>query len=154
MPRIWIAFLMMVPCLFVQGHENNCQEVGGAILTNFLTPTTTLGTATGDLKGGIGVDELSTSSGQNGSQIIQTQPHWVTESGDTIFLAPSAVTVFPPSVDGLSVASYIKGVTITGGTGRFDGAHGTLAVFGAVDLNQHQIILRYQGIVCFAKPKD
>ena len=150
---------MMVPCLFVQGQENNCQTVGGAILTNFITETTTLGTATGDLKGGIVVDELGVSPGENGSTIIQTQPHWVTESGDTITLDPSAVTVFPASSDDLSVASYIKGVTITGGTGRFARARGTLTVFGAIvgaratDVNQRKIILRYQGIVCF-KPKD
>ena len=152
----------MVPCLFVQGQEkeeNNCQTVGGAILTNFITETTTLGTATGDLKGGIVVDELSVSPGENGSKIIQTQTHWVTESGDTITLAPSAVTVFPASSDDLSVASYIKGVTITGGTGRFARARGTLTVFGAIvgaratDVDQRKIILRYQGIVCF-KPKD
>ena len=74
MPKIWIAFLIVVPCLFVQGQENNCQTVGGAILTNFITETTTLGTATGDLKGGIVVDELSVSPGENGSTIIQTQP--------------------------------------------------------------------------------
>src|SRR5260221_10974522 len=61
MRKIWIAFLMMVPCLFAQGSEKNYKEVGGAVLTNFLptpeqgTKGTTLGTATGDLRGGLGV---------------------------------------------------------------------------------------------------
>jgi|HubBroStandDraft_6_1064221.scaffolds.fasta_scaffold2202194_1 hypothetical protein len=36
MPKIWIALFVMVPCLFAQGGETNCQEVGAAILTNFL----------------------------------------------------------------------------------------------------------------------
>ena len=56
MRKIWIAFLMMVACLFAQGSEKNCKEVGRAVLTNFLptpeqgTKGTTLGTATGDLR--------------------------------------------------------------------------------------------------------
>jgi hypothetical protein len=49
---------------------------------------------------------------------------------------------------------YIDGVIITGGTGRFAGASGTLAVFGAIDLNHGQLILRYQGEVCFAQPEQ
>jgi len=36
MRKIWIAFLMMALCLFAQGSEKNCKEVGGAVLTNFL----------------------------------------------------------------------------------------------------------------------
>jgi len=56
MRKIWIALLVMAPCLFAHGGENNCQEVGGAVLTNFLsTPApgaNTLGTATGELSSG------------------------------------------------------------------------------------------------------
>ena len=36
MRKIWIAFLMMAPCLFAQAGDQNCQEVSGATLTNFL----------------------------------------------------------------------------------------------------------------------
>jgi hypothetical protein len=163
MRKIWIAFLMMVPCLFVQGGENNCQEVGGAVLTNFLsTPApgaNTLGTATGELRGGLGVTILTVTPpipGPGQTVVFHVQHHWVTEAGDTIFLDPADVTAFPTTINGLFAASYINGVTITGGTGRFAGAHGTLTVFGAVDLSQDfgHIILRYQGNICFAKPKD
>jgi hypothetical protein len=35
MRKIWIAFLMMFPCLFARGGEKNCQQVGGAILANY-----------------------------------------------------------------------------------------------------------------------
>ena len=39
---------------------------------------------------------------------------------------------------------------ITGGTGGFEGASGTLStVFGAIDLNKGQLTLRYEGTVCF-----
>ena len=34
-----------------------CQHVGGGIVTNFLNSTTTFGSATGDLGGGIGVED-------------------------------------------------------------------------------------------------
>jgi hypothetical protein len=42
----------------------------------------------------------------------------------------------------------MDGVTITGGTGRYAGASGKIAVFGAVDLGKQQLILRYEGQVC------
>jgi hypothetical protein len=34
MRKIWIAFLMMAPCLFAHGDEKNCKEVsaGGTIV--------------------------------------------------------------------------------------------------------------------------
>jgi hypothetical protein len=62
--KIWTALLVMTPCLFALGDENNCKEVSGGVVTNFLTESgtvnfpnesnkqfvfTTLGTATGDL---------------------------------------------------------------------------------------------------------
>ena len=70
MRKFWIALLVMTPCLFAYGDGTNCKEVSGGVLTNFLTESgtvsfgtgssqpfiyTTLGTATGDLAGGIGV---------------------------------------------------------------------------------------------------
>jgi hypothetical protein len=33
---------MMFPCLFVQGADKNCQEVGGAILTNYIPEAGTI----------------------------------------------------------------------------------------------------------------
>ena len=145
MRKIWIALLIIAPCVFAQG-----EEVSGAILTNFLTPTTTLGAATGDLKGGIGVDILSSSSGPNGSTIFHNQHHWVTESGDTIFLGAADVTAIPTFVPGLFAANY-PNIPVLGGTGRFAGAHGNITAFGAVDMNQGHIILRYQGNIFFAE---
>ena len=67
-----------------------CRHVGGGILTNFLQPADcagsfqnlcTDGTATGDLKGAVGVSILSI----NGNA-YHVHHHWVTETGDTIFL--------------------------------------------------------------------
>jgi hypothetical protein len=157
MRKIWITLLALAPCLFAQSGETNCQEVGGGILTNFLsTPAvgaSTLGTATGDLRGGLGVIILSIKSGQNGSTVFHVQHHWVTESGDTISLQEADVTAFPTPISGLFAASYIDGIKVLGGTGRFVGATGNIKVFGAVDLKQDQLTLRYQGQICFLEPQ-
>ena len=132
----------------------HCRDVGGAILTNFLDQTTTLGTATGDLRGGLGVNVLSVAPGANGSTVFHNHHHWVTESGDAIFFADADATAFPSGVPGLFAASYINGINITGGTGRFAGTTGKLAVFGAVNLVQGEIVFRYQGQVCVVGPEN
>ena len=164
MRKIWIAFLMMAPCLFAQGDENDGRLVSGGVVTNFLTDKNgknlkgiidgvnfvaeTLGTATGDLRGGLGVYVLSLTPGN--PTIFINHHHWVTESGDTIFLADAEAKAYPSVVPGLFSAIYPNGVKITGGTGRFAGAHGNIASWGAVDQNTGQIVLRYQGTIFFA----
>jgi hypothetical protein len=139
----------------------HCQEVGGGVLTNFLPPTNpacaasplklcTDGTATGDLRGGVGVSVLSISG-----NVYHVQHHWVTESGDTIFVKDAFLTTFPTSDPNRVLADYLDGVDISGGTGHFDGATGVLfSVFGAADLKLGQVTLRYAGTVCFPKVKE
>jgi hypothetical protein len=159
---LWLAVLMVTSSLVAYSDENNCREVSGGIVTNFLNESgtvsgtsfvnETLGTATGDLKGGLGVYVLSLQQGPNGTTIFHNHHHWVTEAGDTIFLADAYATAYPTSVPGFFAAIYPKGVDITGGTGRFAGATGNIASWGAVDQNTGQIVLRYQGTICFARP--
>src|SRR5882762_7665238 len=102
MRKIWIALFVMAPCLFAHGDENNCKEVSGGIVTNFLTESgtnvkfgtgsgngqsfilTTLGTATGDLAGGIGVYIFSFTPTGN-TAVAKVHHHWVTEADNTIF---------------------------------------------------------------------
>ena len=162
MRQIWIAFLMMLSCLFAQGGQK-CQDVGGAILTNFLPEPGSitiypsgklvsftgiaLGTFTGDLRGGVVIYILD----PGGTHV---QGNMVTESGDTIYVdeafATGGVTI-PGSA--VSAAFYPKGLKITGGTGRFAGASGILNIlFGAGD--NDLFIFRYQGKICFAQPED
>jgi hypothetical protein len=139
--------LITAPCVLA-ADTAECRAVGGAISTNFIDQSATLGTATGDLRGGLGVDVLGVGAGANGSTVFHNHHHWVTESGDTIFLADADATAFPTGVPGLFGTSYIDGVKIVGGTGQFAGTSGNLAIFGAVNLNQGQVILRYQGQIC------
>jgi hypothetical protein len=147
MRPILLSLLMLAPCLAQEGA--NCKEAAGTVSTNFLDQTTTLGTATGDLRGGLGVSVLSVStSGTN--TVFHNHHHWVTEAGDTVFFADADATAYPAlSLPGLFLVSYNNGVKVTGGTGRFAGASGTLAVFGAINLPQGQVVLRYSGSVCF-----
>jgi hypothetical protein len=42
MRKIWIALLVIAPCLFAHGDEKNCKEVSGGIVTNFLTESGTV----------------------------------------------------------------------------------------------------------------
>jgi hypothetical protein len=168
MRKIWIALLVMMPCLFAQGDENQCKEVGGGIVTNFLAESgtvnspnesnktfifTTMGTATGDLAGGIGVYIFSfTTAGS--SAVAKVHHHWVTNAGDTIDLADATANAHQV---GTHAGIYATGgddytATITGGTGRFAHATGQLSFSGVLDQNQGTVVLRYQGTICFPGP--
>jgi hypothetical protein len=131
----------------------HCQDIGGGILTNFLDSTHTEGTSTGDIRGAVGVAILGVTPGPNGTTLYHVQHHWVTDSGDTIFLKDAVLTAFPTSDPNRILGDYLDGVEFLGGTGRFDDATGKAFAFGAADLNLGQITLRYAGTVCFPTVK-
>lgn len=165
MRKIWITLLALAPCLFARGDEKNCKEVSGGIVTNFLAEsgtvngmnfvTTSLGSASGDLRGGIGVYVFSITGAGTSNVVAKVHHHWVTEAGDTIFLEDATANAFQvgtlAGVYGVGDDSYT--VNVIGGTGRFAGASGTLRNTGVLDTNQGKIVLRYQGTVCFAQPE-
>ena len=124
-----------------------CSPVGGAILTNvggfgqIGSNPTTLGVATGDLKGAVGV-EITGSSGTT----FNVQHHWVTDTGETL-------TIDQAQAKGMFVASGLLAITeykfhLSGGTGRFATASGDLSAIGELDFNTGNAILRYSGQVC------
>lgn len=144
----------------------HCRQIGGGVLTNFLDPSECLltagssvnlctdGTATDDLRGAVGVQVLQVTGTATGL-ILHNQHHWVTESGDTIFLNAADLTIYPTLDNNRVLADYLIGVEVMGGTGAFERATGTIFAFGAVDLNlgqvtSGQVTLRYAGTVCFA----
>ncbi len=165
--KIWIAMLVIAPCLFAHGDQKNCKEVSGGIVTNFLTESgkvngqpfvfATLGTATGDLRGGLGVYIFSFTPGN--PAIANVHHHWVTEAGDTIFAQDATATAYPvgpySSIYAVGGGSYT--VNIMGGTGRFAEATGKLSFIGVLDTSppdpsQWRVVLRYHGTICFAHP--
>ena len=127
-----------------------CQHVGGGIVTNFLNSTTTFGSATGDLGGGIGVTVLKLTPGPGGVLTLHNQHHWVTTQGETILAQPADATAYPSGQPGLYAATYADGVVITGGTGRFAHAKGKVFGWGAIDTSKNELVFRYEGTVCFS----
>jgi hypothetical protein len=130
--------------------EHHCTTVGGTIMTNFgaIDQNTTMGAATGDLRGAVSGTLLAApQSGPGGTVIFHVQHHWVTESGDTLNFDPATATTAPLSQTLFAVVTYP--VHLTGGTGRFAGATGDLTGIGELDLNAGTVF-RYTGQVCFA----
>jgi hypothetical protein len=131
-----------------------CVHIGGGIITNVgvISADRTLGTATGDLKGAVGVQIVGQAAGPGGTTIYSVHHFWVTESGDTIFVEPAQLTAKPVAPGLFAVVTYP--VSINGGTGKFKGATGKLKAIGEVDFNDGQVGLRYSGQVCFATPDE
>src|SRR5258707_12521164 len=131
-----------------------CVHVGGGIITNVgvISADRTLGTATGDLRGAIGVQIVSQSPGPGGTTVLTVHHFWVTESGDTIFVDPAQLTAKLVAPNLFAVVAYP--LSISGGTGKFKGATGKLKAIGEVDFNDGQVGLRYSGRVCFATSDD
>ena len=127
--------------------EPHCVRVGGTVGTNFTSQTTTLGTATGDLAGAIAATVKSIAPGQDNTTIFTVQHQWTTEGGDTILTSVAQATAAPLGPNLYGIVSYP--VSITGGTGRFAGATGSLQNIGSVDFNTFRTVFRYRGVVCF-----
>jgi hypothetical protein len=78
--------------------DRRCVPVGGTVMTNFgaVDASTTLGTATGDLRGAVTGTLLGAPQpGSGGTLIFHVQHHWVTETGDTLFFDPATATTAP-----------------------------------------------------------
>ncbi len=151
----WYAFALSVGLLLSSFTTNafagnpHCSDVGGAILTNVGgfglidgTPTT-MGTATGDLRGALGVQIVSNSPDFT---TVGVQHHWVTENGETLSIDPAQAhgTFVAPGL--LAITKYQ--VHVSGGTGRFSGTTGDVSFIGEIDFNNGHAVLRYSGNIC------
>lgn len=139
-----------------------CENVGGVLFTNInaiALPSaangTNLGPVFGDLKGSVAATIL----GGSMSAGYEVQHYWVTASGDTItfnvaHLKPGMVTRYgATAVAGDLVAvgwgDYVS--VISGGTGKYANATGSLEYFGLADFTNLTLVLRYRGQVCYAQ---
>ncbi|PYU83141.1 MAG: hypothetical protein DMG50_09210 [Acidobacteria bacterium] len=130
--------------------ETHCVLLGGSIMTNFgaIDQNTTMGTATGNLRGAVSGTLLGAPQpGAGNTLVFHVQHHWVTESGETLFFDPATATTVPLSQTLFAVLTYP--LHLTGGTGKFAGATGDLNAIGEVDLVKGTVF-RYSGQVCFA----
>jgi hypothetical protein len=136
---------------------SHCTPVGGTVMTNFgvISPTSTLGTATGDLRGAVSASLLGPpEAGPGNTVVFHVQHHFVTETGDTIFIDPATATSVPIGPGLFAILSYP--VHIKGGTGKFAGATGDFTNIGEVllphapDTAGGTTVFRYTGQVCFA----
>jgi len=98
--------------------EPSCQAVGGTISTNFgaIDANTTMGTATGDLRGSVSGTLLGAPvAGPGGTVVFHVRHHWVTESGETLHFDPATLTTVPLS------ATLFRGGDLSGALDRRNG---------------------------------
>jgi hypothetical protein len=143
---------LLLASLTINGfaQDPSCTQLGGAILTNvggfgqIDGGPTTMGVATGDLKGAIGIQIVGHSPDFTS---ITVQHHWVTENGETLNISQA-------TLHGAFVAPGLLAVTkynahLVGGTGRFAKATGDTSYIGEIDFNNGHVVLRYSGTVCY-----
>jgi hypothetical protein len=147
---IAVCLVVSVYAVTAAAQSKRCTSVGGMVMTNLgaVDAATTMGTATGDLRGAVGATILSTEASGN-TLALRVQHHWVTESGDTLNIDPAVATTTQVSPGLYAIVTYP--VHLRSGTGKFAGATGDLTNIGEADLVSGQIVLRYSGKVCFAK---
>jgi hypothetical protein len=145
-----IAMLALLTAAAVAGNKKGCQPVGGMLLTDLgaIDQYTTMGPATGDLKGAVSATIQNVDSPDATTLVFTVQHHWVTDSGDTLQFQPAKATVkqVAPNSTLYGVSSY--SAHLSGGTGKFAGASGDLNFIGEADLSTGALVFRYTGTVC------
>ncbi|HUI57480.1 MAG TPA: hypothetical protein VLY04_21030 [Bryobacteraceae bacterium] len=145
---LMIAFVASLP---VSAQPGRCDSVGGVLMTNIGAITDggiNLGPVFGDLAGSVAAKILSFNS--NGTYSVQH--YWVTNAGDTILLKQATLTPTYPVPTNKAIVAVPWGnysSDISGGTGKFEGATGTINYFGIADFIKNTLVLRYSGIVCY-----
>jgi hypothetical protein len=129
--------------------------VGGVLMTNIgaipypaSVGGTNLGPVFGDLQGSVAADIVGSTK-----STYTLQHYWVTASGDSIYFAPAVLTPTYPVKGNDAIVAVPWGnyeSTITGGTGKYENATGSLSYFGMADFEKNTLVLRYKGEVCYA----
>ena len=140
------ALILALPAL---GQDKTvarqCSSVGGTMATNLavIGKSTTMGTATGDLKGAVAATILNVTQNSDGTVSFSVQHHFVNDAGDTITFARATALTMPLSATRFAIIDYP--VHINGGTGKYANATADLDSIGEVDLGTGQTVFRYTG---------
>jgi hypothetical protein len=136
-----------LPPLQNAADDQHCISVSGTIAANLTAATEAQGTVTGDLGGSVTASFTATPQ-NDGSIALALQHIFVTERGDSLTTDDTGLLVPVPGAQG--VFRMTVQYTVTGGTGKFAGATGTLRNHGEAVLssNPPQLTLRYSGQIC------
>jgi hypothetical protein len=152
--KLTLLVLMLVGAAALASAQTpgqNCTPVGGILFTNVaaIENRINFGVVYGDLAGTVAAaiiagPETIGFPAQGKQQIRFTVQHyWVTDKGETILFKPATATADTTSKANVVAITYDNYVgTITGGTGRFANATGTVKFMGAVDFNENHLVLR------------
>jgi len=147
--RIRSVFVVLTAALVASlpawAESGACTAVGGVLMTNIaaIDGIYNLGPVFGDLGGSVAAKIVSVNA--NGTYTLQH--YWVTNSGDTILMKPAVLTPTYPIPTDTSIVAVPWGnysSAISGGTGKFTNATGTINYFG-----KSTLVLRYSGTVCY-----
>ncbi len=139
-----VGVLTFMPNFSGQAQGGNCLRVGGTMLTQFVDEKTGQYQQTGDLQGS-GRGLILEQKQDRGVTTVKLEHTFVTSGGD-LLQTKGDIGTFIGAKDQKAFASI--SFKIVGGTGRFNGASGTLESIGAADFANGQGVLRYSGTVC------
>ena len=151
MKRIFViaVIALLAGAIPASAQRRHCESVSGSLITSInLLPYgpdngTNLGPAFGDLAGSVAATQI-------GASPITFQHYWVATNGDIINFKPAVLHPTPtsnPYVVAVQWGDY--SAELSGGTGKFAGATGSMEAFGLVDFQASTVVLRYRGEVCY-----
>ena len=125
-----------------------CQSVAGTIDATVVggDPVNVLGNVSGDLAGATRAVVTGQSAGDGDTMLLTLEHDFVTFNRSS--LKTSDKTVWTPVPGHAGLFHMATEYTITGGTGAFAGASGSLTNDGIADTNTGLVTLRYAGEVC------
>lgn len=127
-----------------------CRAVSGSISANVVNnPAVSTGLALGTVTGNLAGATLATftaTPSSNGSLSLVLHHNFVTDARNSLATEDTGTLIPVPGLD--NVFRMSVDYTITGGTGKFAHATGSLHNHGEADLNTGLLTLTYSGQVC------
>jgi hypothetical protein len=148
-----MLLLLAGTAAFAAQPGQTCSPVGGTLFTNVaaIENRINFGMVTGDLAGAVAASIIAGPEVIGFKQQVRftVQHFWVTDKGEIIKFDPATALADQTSKANVVAITYDNYVAkITGGTGRYANATGTVKFTGTVDFNESHLVLRYTGEVC------